>query len=73
LTCNNATRYAYEVTPGFWYRFYKGGAGTFQWGMQYSYSARALWRANNAVVPNTSFAPKGIENQIYSSFRYYFP
>ncbi len=65
-SCPNQTRYAIEGTPGFWYRFYKGPAGTVQWGMQYSYSQRALWRAAFG-------GPKGIENQVYTSFRYYLP
>ena len=65
-SCPNQTRYAIEGTPGFWYRFYKGSAGTVQWGMQYSYSQRALWRASAG-------GPKGIENQVYTSFRYYLP
>jgi hypothetical protein len=66
LSCANQTRYAFEVTPGFWYRFYKGSSGTVQWGMQYSYSERALWRSAVGT-------PKGTENQVYTSFRYYLP
>lgn len=65
-SCPNQTRYALEGTGGFWYRFYKGPAGMVQWGAQYSYSKRALWAA-------TGGAPKGIENQVYTSFRYYLP
>jgi TolA-binding protein len=66
LSCPNQTRYAFEVTPGFWYRFYKGSAGTAQLGMQYSYSKRALWSGVGG-------GPAGVENQVYSSFRYYLP
>ena len=65
-SCPNQTRAAYEITPGLWYRFYKGPAGTVQMGLQYSYSARALWTA-------TGGAPKGNVSQVYSSFRYYLP
>jgi uncharacterized protein YoxC len=65
-SCPNQTRYAWEFTPGFWYRFWKGSSGTVQWGMQYSYSKRALWEA-------TGGAPKGNDNQVYTSFRYYLP
>jgi hypothetical protein len=65
-SCPNQTRYAYELTPGFWYRFYKGSSGTVQWGIQYSYSKRALW-------PGTGGAPTGTQNQVYTSFRYYLP
>jgi hypothetical protein len=66
-SCPNNTRYAIEGAPGFWYRFYKGSAGTLQVGAQYSYSTRRLWPDRNG------FAPKGIENQFYTSFRYYLP
>ncbi len=65
-SCPNQTRYAFEVTPGFWYRFYKGSSGTVQWGVQYSYSKRALWAAVGG-------APTGTQNQVYTSFRYYIP
>ena len=66
-SCPNNTRYALEVTPGFWYRFYQGSAGIFQWGAQYSYSTRKLWQDSKG------FSPKGVENQVYTSFRYYLP
>lgn len=65
-SCPNQTRYAFEVTPGFWYRFYKGSSGTVQWGMQYSYSKRALWSGVGG-------SPTGTESQVYTSFRYYLP
>ncbi len=64
--CGNNTRAALEFTPGFWYRFYKGSAGTVQWGVQYSYSARGLWHG-------TGGAPDANVSQIYTSFRYYIP
>ncbi len=67
LSCPNQTRYGYEVTPGFWYRFYKGTSGTVQWGMQYSYSKRALWSGVGG------YAPTGTQSQVYASFRYYLP
>ncbi|HMK31613.1 MAG TPA: hypothetical protein VK473_18160 [Terriglobales bacterium] len=66
LSCGNQTRYAYELSPGFWYRFYRGPAGTVQMGAQYSFSNRALWRG-------TGGAPSGNENQFYTSLRYYIP
>ncbi|HXZ79602.1 MAG TPA: hypothetical protein VEG30_06710 [Terriglobales bacterium] len=64
--CGNQTRYAYELSPGFWYRFYRGPAGTVQMGVQYSYSNRSLWRGVGG-------APSGSENQVYTSLRYYIP
>lgn len=64
--CGNNTRAALEFTPGFWYRFYKGSAGTVQWGVQYSYSSRGLWRGVGG-------APDANLSQVYTSFRYYLP
>jgi len=72
-SCPNQTRYAWEATPGFWYRFYKGTSGTVQWGVQYSYSKRALWSGTGTTLFPAGFAPKGNDNQVYTSFRYYLP
>ncbi len=64
--CNGNTRDAWEVTPGFAYRFYKGSAGTLQWGVQYSYSRRVLWSGAGG-------GPAGNISQVYTNFRYYLP
>ncbi len=65
--CNGQLRVSYELTPGFWYRFYKGTAGTLQWGVQYSYSNRTLWVDSKGLQPSANIS------QIYTSFRYYLP
>jgi hypothetical protein len=67
IACNADTRALYQFTPGFWYRFYKGQAGTVQWGMQYSYTSRNTWSGLNG------YAPQAIENMGFTSFRYYWP
>ncbi len=64
--CAAVNKDVWEVTPGFWYRFYKGPYGTMQFGMQYSYSYRTAW-------PGKGSAPKGIENIVDTSFRYVLP
>jgi hypothetical protein len=64
--CNADTRTVYQGNLGFWYRFYRGPAGTFQWGAQYSYTARTPWSG-------AGFQPKAIDNMVFSSVRYYLP
>ncbi len=65
-SCNGSTRDAWEITPGFAYRFYKGSAGTLQLGMQFSYSRRVLWSGVGG-------GPAGNVSQVYTNFRYYLP
>jgi hypothetical protein len=66
-TCTGQTRAVYQGNLGFWYRFYKGAAGTVQWGMQYSYTSRTAW------TDAAGNQPQAIENMIFSSFRYVLP
>jgi hypothetical protein len=65
--CQAQTRTLWQVQPGYWYRFYKGPMGTVQLGMSYSYTYKSIWTASNGPLP------KGIENMIMTSFRYYLP
>jgi TolA-binding protein len=65
--CQAQTRSLWQVQPGLWYRFYKGAAGTVALGMSYSYTNRSAW------VGLDGLQPKGIENIVMTSFRYYFP
>lgn len=64
--CNADTRSVYQGNLGFWYRFYRGPAGTFQWGAQYSYTARTPWAG-------AGYQPKAVDNMLFSSVRYYVP
>jgi hypothetical protein len=64
--CNADTRAAIEGSIGFWYRFYKGPKGTFQYGTQYSYATRNTWSGVGGD-------PHGIDSMIFSTFRYYLP
>jgi hypothetical protein len=59
-------RSVWEVTPGFWYRFWQGREGSLQLGASYSYVARKAW----AGVGGTTGAN---ENTVMTSFRYYLP
>ena len=65
--CQAQTRNLWQVQPGFWYRFYKGPAGTVAMGMSYSYVDRNTW------VGLDSLQPKAFENIVMTSFRYYLP
>jgi len=69
--CSGQTRAIIEGTLGFWYRFYNGPKGRFQFGTQYSYVTRETW--SGVAGPGTSGSPSGLDNMVYTSFRYYLP
>jgi hypothetical protein len=71
-SCTGDTRALVEGTVGLWYRFYKGSYGTLQWGPQYSYVVRTTWVGASGTA-GVGVAPKGTENMIFTSFRYYIP
>jgi hypothetical protein len=64
--CQADTRNILEGSAGFWYRIYNGPKGRLQVGPQYSYITRNTWRG-------TGGTPHGIDNMIFTSFRYYLP
>ena len=71
--CTADTRVLIEGTAGFWYRIYDGSKekvnrGRIQFGPQYSYVTRNAWSGSSS--PNQ---PHGIDNMIFTSFRYYLP
>lgn len=66
-SCTADTRTVQQGDLGFWYRFYKGPVGVFQWGLQYSYTERSIWSATKGG------SPKATENMGFTSFRYYLP
>ncbi len=68
--CNADTRYIVEGTFGFWYRLYSGPKGKLQFGPQYSYISRNAWTGTNGTGAS---APHGIDNMVFTSFRYYLP
>jgi hypothetical protein len=72
--CTGDTRALVEGTGGFWYRFYKGSRGTVQAGAQYSYVTRNTWSGvGGSSGPSITGQPQGIENMVFTSFRYYLP
>ncbi|MGA9391460.1 MAG: hypothetical protein WBV69_13555 [Candidatus Sulfotelmatobacter sp.] len=72
--CTADTRAIIEGTAGFWYRFYNGPRGKFQFGTQYSYVTRQTWAG---IGPSGTGAPgvtpEGLDGMVFTSFRYYLP
>lgn len=71
-SCTADTRALIEGTVGFWYRFYSGPRGRFQFGTQYSYLTRDTW-SGAGFSKGTYVEPEGIENMVFTSFRYILP
>ena len=70
--CTADTRATIEGTAGFWYRFYTGPKGRFQFGAQYSYVTRQTWYGEG-FSPGTGVAPEGLDGMVFTSLRYYIP
>jgi len=73
--CTADTRALIEGTVGFWYRFYNGPRGRFQFGTQYSYVSRNAWAGYGGLTqPATSgVEPHGVDGMVFTSFRYILP
>ena len=69
--CQANFRNLQELTTGFWYRFYKGPAGTLQWGSQFEYIRKETWRGT--TTNSATVSPKGNEAVALTSFRYVLP
>ena len=70
-SCAGDTRLIGEGTLGFWYKFYNGPKGGLRLGIQYSYFEKYGWSGNNGS--GVGFAPKAVDNMIWTSIRYYIP
>lgn len=66
-TCQAANKTIVEIQPGFWYRIFQGQAGIAAIGGSYAYVKRNVWSGLDGVQP------KGENNMVMVSFRYYFP
>jgi hypothetical protein len=74
VNCTSDTRAVIEGTVGVWYRFYNGPRGRFQFGTQYSYVTRQTWSGcANSKCTGPGVSPEGIDNMVFTSFRYYLP
>jgi hypothetical protein len=73
VACAASNRDVWQISPGFWYRFYRGPAGTIQYGMFYSYYRRYLWTGRLDATGATRGAPQAEQHEILTAFRWYFP
>jgi Skp family chaperone for outer membrane proteins len=73
--CGNNTRNVQEVTGGYWYDLYKGDHGRLRQGIQYGYSVREGWSGSGSTGSLSSplNGAKGIDNMVFTTFRYYLP
>jgi len=71
-SCTGDTRLLLEGTAGLWYRIYNGPYGRIQFGPQYSYVSRGTWSGASGI-PGLGYQPKGVDNMVLTSFRYYLP
>ena len=72
--CTSDTRAVIEGTAGFWYRFYNGPRGRFQFGAQYSYLTRDTWSGiGPSGAGHPGVTPEGVDNMVFTSFRYILP
>jgi hypothetical protein len=70
--CTADTRVLIEGTAGVWFKLYDGSRdkvnrGKIQFGPQYSYLTRNAWSGALSAEPH------GIDNMVFTSFRYYLP
>jgi hypothetical protein len=70
-SCVGHTRNVQEVTGGYYYDFYKGSYGRLRQGIQYGYAVREGW--SGQTLYGVKSDPKGIDNMLWTSLRYYLP
>jgi hypothetical protein len=70
-SCGAQVRDVQEITGGYWYDFYKGDRGRLRQSIQYGYAVREGW--SGAPVNGIGVGAKGIDNMVWTSFRYYLP
>ena len=72
--CAGDIRIIQEGTLGFWYKFYQGPKGRFQFGVQYSYITKNAWSGTGGVpAGGLAIGSKAVDNMIFTSLRYYIP
>jgi hypothetical protein len=72
-SCGAQTRDVQEVTGGYWYDIYKGDRGRFRQGIQYGYAVREGWSGAPLTAGTPGVGAKGIDNMVWTTFRYYLP
>ena len=77
--CKANTKDVQEFTVGDWYNIYAGPKGRLRFGLQYSWARRDLWsglgssNAPTGGIANPNGGANGVDNMIFTSFRYYLP
>ncbi len=66
-SCGAATQYVQEFTGGYWYDLYRGPAGRLRQGIQYGYAVR------DGISDKAGITGRGVENMVWTSFRYFLP
>jgi type II secretory pathway pseudopilin PulG len=66
-SCGAQVRDVQEITGGYWYDIYKGDRGRLRQSIQYGYAVREGWSGASGI------GAKGIDNMLWTSFRYYLP
>jgi hypothetical protein len=66
-SCGAQSRDVQEFTGGYWYDIYRGEHGRLRQGLQYGYAVREGWTGAAGI------GAKGIDNMVFTSFRYYMP
>jgi Skp family chaperone for outer membrane proteins len=66
-SCGAQSRDVQEITGGYWYDIYKGDRGRLRQGIQYGYAVREGWSGASGI------GAKGIDNMVWTTFRYYLP
>jgi methyl-accepting chemotaxis protein len=72
-SCGAQTRDVQELTGGYWYDLYKGDRGRLRQGVQYGYGVREGWSGAPLVAGGAGIGAKGVDNMVWTTFRYYLP
>jgi hypothetical protein len=73
-SCGAQTKDVQEITAGEWYDFYRGDYGRLRLGLQYAYAVRIGWTGAAASGNGPDgVGAKGVDNMVWTSFRYYLP
>ncbi|MDR3751397.1 MAG: hypothetical protein P4K94_07915 [Terracidiphilus sp.] len=70
--CAGNNKDVQEATVGYWFNFYNGPKGRLRQGFQYSRMERDLWSGNGGTL-NPGGGAHGVDNMVFTSFRYYLP
>jgi hypothetical protein len=70
--CGGNTKDVQELSTGYWYDLYRGPAGRFRQGAQYSYFQRNIWSGAGGTT-NPGGGAEGTDNAFWTSLRYYLP